>query len=172
MSRLTSMSPEAIKQMFSPDGDSDLVTLLTFYDEDGVTVIARLADSYTKRISETDTEIIYGITSRGSDYTFLPLEITLPSEEEANAPRCSIVIRDVTRHITPIIRTINKPLKTKIELVLTKSPDTVEVMFEDFEIRNFNITQDQVTAELTMVSLDREPFPMYSYTPAYNPGMF
>ena len=172
MSRLTSMSPEAIKQMFSPDADSDLVTLLTLYDEDGVTVIARLADNYTKRISETNDDVIYGITSRGNDYTFLPLEITLPSEEEANAPRCSIVMYDVTRHLVPIIRTITRPLKTKIELVLSKSPDTVEVMFDDFEIRNFNYNQDQVTAELTMVSLDREPFPMYSYTPAYTPGIF
>lgn len=172
MSRLTSMSPEAIKQMFSPDSDADLITLLTFYEDDGTTVLARLANSYTKRISETDDEVIYGVTSRGDDYTFLPFEITLPSEEEANAPRCSVVMHDVTRHLIPIIRTITKPVEVKIELVLNKSPDTVEILLEDFEIRNFVYTAEQVTAELTMVSLDREPFPMYSYTPQFNPGLF
>lgn len=172
MSRLTSMSPEAIKQMFSPDSDADLITLLTFYENNGTTVLARLTNSYTKRISETDYEVLYGVTSRGDDYLFLPFEITLPSEEEANAPRCSVVLHDVTRYLTPIIRTITKPVKVKIELVLNKSPDTVEVLFEDFEIRNFVYTAEQVTAELAMVSLDREPFPMYSYTPQFNPGMF
>ncbi len=172
MSRLTSMSPEAIKQMFSPDSDADLITLLTFYENNGTTVLARLANSYTKRISETADEVLYGVTSRGLDYTFLPFEITLPSEEEANAPRCSVVMHDVTRYLTPIIRTITKPVEVKIELVLNKSPDTVEILLEDFEIRNFVYTAEQVTAELTMVSLDREPFPMYSYTPQFNPGMF
>lgn len=172
MSRLSTLSPNAIKQFYTPDADDDLIFLLTLYDEDGVTVIERITDSFNERISETETEVIYGIKSRGNDYIALPLEITMPSEEEANAPRCSVVMHDVTRYLTPIIRTITGPVKVKMEMVLTKSPDTVEVMFDDFEIRNFNYNQDQVTGELTMVSLDREPFPMYSYTPAYNPGMF
>lgn len=172
MSRLTTLSQNAIRQFYTPDADDDLVQLITFYDTDNVTAIARIADNFTKRLSETDFEIIYGITSRGDDFTFLPFELTLPSEEEANAPRCSIVMHDVTRQLIPIIRTITRPLRVKIELVLSKSPDTVEVMFDDFEIRSFNYNAEQVTGELTMVSLDREPFPMYSYTPAYNPGMF
>lgn len=172
MSRLSTLSPNAIKQFYTPDADDDLIFLLTLYDEDGVTVIERITDSFNERISETDTEVIYGIRSRGYDYIALPLAITLPSEEEANAPRSSIVMYDVTKYLTPIIRTITGPVKVKMEMVLTKSPDTVEVLLEDFEIRNFNYNQDQVTGELTVVSLDREPFPMYTFSPAYTPGIF
>lgn len=173
MSRLTSMSPNALKAVFSPDADDDLIILLTIYNPlNESEVIARLADGFTKRISETESEVLYGVTSNGFDYTFLPMEISLPSEDEAQAPRCSIVMHDVTRHLTPVIRTITSPPKIKLELVLTKTPDVVEVSFSDFYINAFTYNADTVTADLAMIDYEREPFPMHSFTPRYFPGMF
>ncbi len=173
MSRLTSMSPNALKAVFSPDSDDDLIILLTIYNpENESEVIFRLADGYTKRISETVDEVFYGVTSNGNDYTFLPMEISLPSEDEAQAPRCSIVMHDVTRYLTPIIRTIVGPPRIKLELVLSKSPDVVEVSFSDFYISSFTYNSDTVNADLAMVDFEREPFPMHSFTPRYFPGMF
>lgn len=173
MSRLTSMSPNALKAVFSPDADDDLIILLTIYNPlNESEVIARLADGFTKRISETESEVLYGVTSNGFDYTFLPMEISLPSEDEAQAPRCSIVMHDVTRHLTPIIRTITAPPRIKLELVLTKTPDVVEVSFSDFYINAFTYNADSVTADLAMIDYEREPFPMHSFTPRYFPGMF
>ena len=173
MSRLTTMSPEAIRAVFSPEADSDLLFLLTIYDPaDGTTVITRLADGFTKRISETDNEILYGVTSRSQDFNFLPMEISLPTEEEAQAPRCSIVLRDVTKYVIPIIRTIVGPPKVKMELVLSKTPDIVEATFNAFYISSFTYNADTVTADLSMIDYEREPFPMHSFTPAYFPGMF
>ncbi len=167
------MSANALKAVFSPDADDDLIILLTIYNPLNETeVIARLADGFTKRISETETDVLYGITSNGFDYTFLPMEISLPSEDEAQAPRCSIVMHDVTRYITPIIRTITAPPRIKLEMVLSKSPNTVEVSFSDFYINNFTYSADSVTADLAMIDYEREPFPMHSFTPRYFPGMF
>lgn len=167
------MSPNALKAVFSPDADDDLIILLTIYDPlDEFEVIARLADGFTKRISETDSEVLYGVTSNGFDYTFLPMEISLPSEDEAQAPRCSIVMHDVTRYLTPVIRTITAPPRIKLELVLTKSPNVVEVSFSNFYINNFTYNADSVTADLAMIDYEREPFPMHSFTPRYFPGMF
>ena len=112
MSRLTSMSPDAIKAIFSPESDSDLLFLLTIYDPaDGTTVVTRLCDGFTQRISETADEVVYGVVSRSQDFMFLPMEISLPTEEEAQAPRCSIVLRDVTKYVIPIVRTIVGPPK-------------------------------------------------------------
>lgn len=173
MSRLTTMSPEAIRAIFSPEADSDLLFLLTIYDPvDGNTIVARLADGFTQRLSETSDEIIYGVKSRGDDFIFLPMEISLPTEEEAQAPRCSLVLRDVTRYVIPIIRTIVGPPKVKMELVLSKTPDTVEASFSGFYISSFTYNADSVTADLSMIDYEREPFPMHSFTPAYFPGMF
>jgi hypothetical protein len=173
MSRLTSMSPAALKAVFSPDADDDLITLLTIYDPlNEAIVVARLADGYTKRISETTSEVLYGVTSNNQDFTFLPMQISLPSEDEAQAPRCSIVLYDVTRQLTPIIRTITAPPKIKLELVLSKSPNVVEVSFSEFYINNFTYNAESVTANLAMTDYEREPFPQHSFTPRYFPGMF
>jgi hypothetical protein len=167
------MSPNALKAVFSPDSDDDLIILLTIYNPlNENEVIFRLADGFTKRISETDSEVTYGVTSNGFDYTFIPMEISLPSEDEAQAPRCSIVMHDVTRYLIPVIRTITAPPKIKLELVLTKSPDTIEVSFSDFFINNFTYNSDAVTADLSMIDYEKEPFPMHSFTPRYFPGMF
>jgi hypothetical protein len=173
MSRLTTMTPAAVRAMFSPDADSDLIFLLTIYDPDNSDqVVVRLADSYTQRLSETADDVVYGVVSRTQGYIFLPMEISLPTEEEAQAPRCSIVLNDVTRYITPIIRTITGPAKVKMELVLSKTPDTVEASFSGFYISSFNYNAQTVTAELSMIDYEREPFPMHSFSPAYFPGMF
>lgn len=173
MSRLTSMSPEAIKAIFSPDSDSDLLTLLTVYDpDDGTTPIVRLTDGFTTRITESTEEVIYGVRSRNNDFIFLPMEITLPSESDSQAPRCSITMNDVTKYLIPIVRTIVGPPKIKLELVLSKTPDVVEASFSGFYITNFNYNADTVVAELSMIQYDREPFPMHSFTPAYFPGIF
>lgn len=173
MSRLTSMSPEAIKAVFSPDSDADLILLLTIYDPDNPnTVVARLADGFTKRISETADEVVYGVTSRGNDFTFLPMEISLPTEEEAQAPRCSVTMHDVTRYVVPIIRSISGPPKVKLEIVLSKTPDTVEASFAGFYFSNFTYNVDQVTGSLSMIDYEREPFPMHSFSPVYFPGIF
>lgn len=173
MSRLTTMSPDAIRAIFSPEADSDLLFLLTIYDPvNPSTVVARICDGFTKRISETADEVIYGVTSRSQDFIFLPMEISLPTEEEAQAPRCSIILRDVTRYVIPIVRTIVGPPSVKMELVLSKTPDTVEASFTGFYISNFSYSADSVTADLSMIDYEREPFPMHSFTPAYFPGMF
>lgn len=174
MSRISSMNPDAIRAIFSPESSSDIITLVTFYDPpftaDGGPI--RLCDRYLTRISENDTDVMYGVTSRGNSFLFLPLEITLPQEDEAQAPRSTIVIRDVTRYVTPIIRSLTNPPKVKLELVMSSTPDSVEVSFDGFYVVNFTYNRDQVTAELEMINYDREPFPTHSFSPKYFPGLF
>ncbi len=167
------MSPEAIRAVFSPEADADLYMLLTIYDPNNpATVIARLSDGYTQRISETADDVVYGVVSRGNDYVFLPMEITLPSEEEAQAPKCSITLHDVTRYIMPLIRTLTGPPTVKLELILSKTPDIVEASFSEFYMTGITYNAQSVSAELVMIDYEREPFPKDSFTPALFPGMF
>ena len=175
MSRLNTMSQAAIAALFSPDAQSTLITLLTIYDpNDDTTVLLRIADNYTQRLSDasTDADISYGIISRSTNFYFLPMEVTLPSEEANTAPRCSIVLTDVTKQVVPIIRQISGPPRVKIELVLNSSPDTVEVSFDKFYLSSISYNANQVTAELSMIDFAVEPFPAYSFTPKYFPGLF
>lgn len=173
MSRLASMSPAAVRAVFSPESDSDLYMLLTIYDpSDGVTVVARLSDGYTQRISETADDIVYGVVSRGQNFIFLPLEITLPTEEEAQAPKCSITLHDVTRYIMPIIRTLNGPPSVKLELVLSSTPDVVEASFSEFYMTGITYNADSVSAQLAMIDYALEPMPAHSFSPKLFPGLY
>lgn len=173
MSRLTTMSADAIKAVFSPNSDSDIFVLLTVYDPIVVgSVVARLSDGYIERISETSEDVIYGVKSRGNNFVFIPMEVSLPTEEEAQAPRCTIAVKDVSRYLIPIIRQLQGPPKVLLELVLSKTPNTVEASFTGFYITNVNYTADSISIELSMIDYDKEPFPAYSFTPYYFPGLF
>lgn len=179
MSRLSSMSSAAIAALFKPDSSQTLITLLTIYDPaNEANVLVRLADNYTQRLSDlaTDTDIIYGVRRSESgvptDYIFLPMQITLPSEEQNTAPRCSIVLNDVTKYVVPIIRTITGPPKVKLELVLNTSVSTTEISFDKLYISSFNYDANQITAELSMIDFAVEPFPAYGFTPKQFPGLF
>jgi len=144
------MSPAALRAVFSPDADADLFFLLTVYDPQNPTqIVARLSDGYTQRISETADEVIYGVRSRNQNFTFLPMEITLPSEDEAQAPRCTLTLNDVTRYVTPLIRTVF-----------------------GFYISSITYNANTVSAELAMIDYEREPFPQHSFSPKYFPGLF
>ena len=170
MSRLASLSPAALKAMFSPDGDDTLIALVTFTGG-GIVGAIRLADGYTQRISETADEVVYGVVSRSQNYTFLPFALTLPTEEDA-APRCRIVINDVTRQLVPAIRALSGPPTVTIELVLASAPDTVEVSFGGFLLGGISYDADSISGTLTVESLAVEPFPQHAFTPSYFPGLF
>lgn len=173
MSRLSSLSATAIKAMLSPDADDSLAILLTFTGT-GITTPIRIADSFTQRLTglTTNDEVVHGIVSRSNNYIFIPFRLTLPDEQVASAPRCQLSVMDVTRYLTPILRSITSPPSVLIELVMTASPNTVEVAFSGFQMGAVNYNKDQITAELVVQSLATEPFPAHTFTPSYFPGLF
>lgn len=171
MSRLDTMSPAARRTLFSPNADDSLVTLLTVTGP-GLSETIRLADNFDQRLSETDEDIVYGIVSRGEQYMFLPMEIVLPSDEEAAAPRASIVLHDVTQILIPKIRSLTEALEVTLELVLKSSPDVVEASFPGFFMGQVPYNANTITIQLDVESLAAEPFPCHTMTPAHFPGLF
>ena len=184
MSRLTSMSPAALKAVFSPESDANLIMLITIYNPSNSSqVLYRICDSFIDdpanpgkalRLSSTTADqVVYGVVSNGNEFTFLPVQVTLPNEDESQAPRCSLTIHDVSRYLIPFIREqLTGPADVKLELVLSSSPNTIEASFSGFSMTNITYNASTVTAELTMVNYDREPFPQHSFSPIYFPGLF
>ena len=174
MSRLSTLSPAALSAMFGQESDATLITLLTIKANPNVGIYTNiyLADNFTTRLSETDADIIYGVTSNSINYSFLPLQVILPTEDTASAPRCTISIFDATQILLPILRNISGAVDIDLQLVLNSSPDTVEASFTGLKLTNILYNADSITGELTMPSLEVEPFPIHSFTPAYFPGLF
>jgi hypothetical protein len=175
MSRLNSLSQSAIRAMFASETPEALILLITITNPADPTTPVRLADGYTNRIDSltTDNEVIYGVTSNGNNYIFLPMELSLPGEQETGAGQCSLILKFVTREAIELIRThLTSPVDVQIDLVLASSPNTVETSFSGFKITNVTYNADQITFDLNMVSLSREPFPSFTFTPANFPGLF
>lgn len=184
MSRLNSMSPAALRAVFLPESEDDLVLLLTIYNpQNHSEVLYRICDNFVpdplnpgkalRLPSTTDDEVVYGVVSRGDEFIFLPVEITLPNEDESQSPRCSLTINDVTQELIPFIRNqLTGPAPIKLELVLTATPNTVEASFSGLMITSVSYNASTVNAELTAVDYDREPFPKHSLSPLYFPGLF
>lgn len=173
------LSPEALAAIFGTESTQEFITLVTITsgntsETTGVPEPIRLSDGSTGRLASltTDQEVVYGVTSRGYDHIFLPLEITLPSEEDGQAPRCSIVINDVTQLLIPTIRRIIDRLNIKLEVVLSSDPNDVQVSYDNLYVTSITYNKDTVTLDLTMVDLEQEPFPVYTFSPAYFPGLF
>ena len=175
MSRLNSLSQSAIRAMFASETPEALILLITITNPADSANPVRLADGYTNRIASltTDTDVVYGVTSNGHDYLFMPMQLSLPGEQETGAGQCSLVLNFVTREAIEIIRQhLTSPVSVQIDLVLASTPDHVETSFSGFKITNVTYNADQITFDLNMVSLSREPFPAYTFTPANFPGLF
>lgn len=175
MSRLNSLSQSAVRAMFASETPEALILLITITNPADPENPVRLADGYTNRITSltTDTDVVYGVTSNSKDYLFMPMQISLPGEVEAGAAQCSLVLNFVTREAIDIIRThLTSPVNVQIDLVLASSPDRIETSFSGFKITNVTYSADQITFDLNMVSLSREPFPCFTFTPANFPGLF
>ena len=88
MSRISTMSLQAIESVLAPEGGDDFIVLLTIYDPDeSGTVIARIADGWTQRLSagvtigDSDTggpithstdldDVVYGVISNSQNFIF------------------------------------------------------------------------------------------------------
>lgn len=175
MSRLSRLSPQAIKAMFSSETDEQIITLLTIQDPSQPNTPIRLADSFTQRLAglTTDDEVVYGVVSRGNNYVFLPLEISLPSEEETGVGRCSITLNYVTTEAIKLIREkLSNPTQVTIELVLSSNTNYVEAIFPGFQIIGATYNAESINLQLDMIDYSKEPFPCYNFTPNYFPGLF
>jgi len=170
MSRLSRLSPAAIKAMFSTDTDDSLICLLSIYGSN-IEGTIRIASDYIQRLQETDEEITYGLKSRGNDYTFVPFDISLPQEDESTT-RARLTLYDPTRQLLPIVRQLSTNAIVKIELVLRSSPNIVEIDYGELLLANINYNAETITGDLTLESFDIEPFPSGTFTPNYFPGLF
>jgi hypothetical protein len=180
MSRLSRLSPAAIKAMFSSETDEQLIMLLTIYDPNGSTDPAaattpiRLSDNYTQRLSATtDDEVVYGVVSRSNEYVFIPMSFNLPNEQETGLGDCSITLNFVTPETISVIRDhLRMRTKVLIELVVSSNLDHVEAVLQDYYITTATYNAESVNLNLSMVSYNTEPFPSFSFTPSYFPGLF
>lgn len=112
------------------------------------------------------------ITSNGLDYIAYPFKVKLPEERTDAAPLARLTIANVDRQITQAIRQIATPISCDISLIRISDLDVVEVTLPTFQLRNVEGDFLQISGDLVLDDLTKEPFPQRTFTPAEYPGVF
>ncbi|MHB8109754.1 MAG: DUF1833 family protein [Syntrophorhabdaceae bacterium] len=119
-----------------------------------------------------NTEVVYGTVSRGNNYIFFPLKLSLPDDTDEGPGNMTIEIDNIHRTLVETIRSIFTPAEMTVELVLDNALDTIEAQWPAFQLTNIKYDANIITGTLSLELEDREPFPAGSFTPSYFRGLF
>lgn len=130
----------------------------------------RLSTDATDRLSEDP--LIYKTTSRGNNFIYAGVAITIPNEEDRSPPSSKLTIQNIDRDLIPTARSINTPASASIEIVLASDPNTVEVSLVSMDMVNLIYNAESLTFDLIIDSMQTEPYPAGTFSPAYFPGLY
>ncbi|MFU0504003.1 DUF1833 family protein [Pseudaminobacter sp. NGMCC 1.201702] len=146
-----------------------LVVLLTITHPDYATPL-RISSDPTTLLSEAPLQ--YGTVSRGETYLFAPFSTSLPDDMDERAPTARFVLENISRDLVELVRSVSTPAKATIEVVLASSPDSVEIEYPEFDVKNASYNANVMTLELSIDALTDEPYPSGTFSPASFPGLF
>lgn len=147
------------------------ILLITFSHADMVTPI-RISSDPTERLIVTDELVVYGTSSRGDDYAFLPMRFKLPDDGESGPGDMQIEIDNVDRGLIQTIREIFSPISVRVEIVMDNATGVVDVEWPEYMLTGIQYDATTITGTMTLENLTREPFPGVSFTPSTAPGVF
>lgn len=166
---MRSVSDTFREAMFSQETGELPVLLLTITHPDLETVWRLSSDNGVLLDSEN---MLYGTTSRGDDYYFFPMDVSLPEEGDDASNVIQITLDNVTREVTPLLQSTVTPAQITIEVVLASAPDDVEIEFPDFELASADVDAGSAVLSLTVDTMASEPFPSGNFTPAAFGGLW
>lgn len=111
-------------------------------------------------------------TSRGETYLAFPFQLTLPVNDSDRIPYVNLTIDNIHRTIVQTIRELTSPPTLTIEIVLGSTPDVVEAIFPEFILRDVSYDKLVIQGNLSIESLEIEPFPAETYNTINFPGLF
>lgn len=119
----------------------------------------------------TTTPLVYKTVSRGDDYYFIPMAVTLPNDSDGAPSTAQLSISNVGRDLIELLRSVSSPAQVTLELVLASDPDEVGFELPVLDMTSANWDKDTVSLTLTIEALDREPYPAGSFDPASFPAL-
>lgn len=99
------------------------------------------------------------IVSRSKTFISYPFALELPSDQSGAISEARISIDNVARALVDEVRNLSDPLVMTLELVMVATPDTVEMSFSDYLLRNTNIDELSISGTLTQENYVTERYP-------------
>lgn len=149
---------------------SDVPVFLITIEHPTLSTPMRISSDNTERFSVDP--LMYGTTSRGEEYYFLPISVTPPDEGDDRAPAIRIQMDNVARTLVPLLRSVSTPPVFTIEMVFASDPDTVEASWPEFDLSNAEYNSETVMLDLVIDAMQNEPYPAGRFNPEGFGGLF
>lgn len=153
------LSARAVRSALALETSDAFLVLVTFTDPvDG-----------TKYRAVLNTE---DVTSRGDLFTACWFQFSLPPDDDEAPKGVQLSIDNVDLGLVGLLRRVTVPIECLIEIVVSATPDVVEMSLTDLVLRE--VTWDQNTINGTLVSDDplNQGYPADIYEPRTFPGIF
>lgn len=113
------------------------------------------------------------LTSNGQLFVAVAFEIQLPDDIEGQMPRARLAIDNVGRELVEPIEHSGgaQGAQVRVMQVLRSQPDVIE-WEATLDMRNIEMAQAQITAELGYEDILNRPAIAVRYDPASSPGLF
>jgi len=164
-------SADFLREAYSEETGITIIMLITI-DHADLDSPLYISTDPTTRLSATTTEIVYGTTSNGTDYTFLPVRLTLPSEDDEGPGGMRIEMDNIHQDLVPTIRNLTSPPTFNVDIVTSDDVDAILASWPEYLLTNAQYNEQVITGELTLELLYSEPFPGGTFTPSEFPGLF
>lgn len=155
---------------YAQETDEVFVVLVTL-DSEELTEPIRICSDPKEKFDDLGDEI-YGISSNGDRYIFIPFDIWLPRDDRTGTVSAKLSIENLDRRIIETARSVTRPVSVRMQCVLASDPDTIELDFDNFQLSNVKYDVMSVDGDLTLNYWGLEPFPSNTFTPANFPGLF
>lgn len=153
------LSPGAIRAALALETNTAFLVLVTFTDPtDG-----------TKYRVVCNTE---DIVSRGNVFTACYFNFVMPSDDDEAPKGVSLSIDNVDLGLVALLRKVIVPIQCLIEVVVSQSPDTVEIALTDLVLREVEWNESTITGSLISDDPLNLLYPAHIYEPRTFPGIF
>ena len=153
--------------------DSDIVLMSITHDSWGDQVMRFSTHPTTLLGTDNNTGLpIYGTVSRGDEFIYAPVQVSLPSSADESPPEAHLIISNISRELSPYIKLVDKtPPKIKLEVVNTGTPDIVEMCFEDLDFDTTTWDASTIDLKVTNDIASKEPVPFLRFSLGYFQNM-
>lgn len=168
------LSPRTTAALMQQEtGDSDIVLMTVTHESwNGQAMRFSTHPTTLLRLDETTGLPIYGTVSRGNEYIYVPVQVSLPNSADERPPEAHIIISNISRELSPYIKLVDKtPPKITLEVVNTGTPNIVEMSFADLDFDT--TTWDASTMDIKIVNYtaNSEPVPYLRFSLGYFQNM-
>lgn len=112
------------------------------------------------------------VISRGMTFTAMAFDLQLPAESGEEMGVARLVIDNVDQTFTDLLREATIAPRVDIEIILTNSPDFVELVVFDLALRDVTWNSQTISGSLYNEDFLSQAYPGFFYLPPEWQGLF